>query len=348
MKDDQSTARRAGACVLALVLSGAFSGAAEADGHMIYGCAQITEPGSYVLANDIVVDTSCLNPDFPGNDDPFEPAGLVGIYVAASDVQLNLNGNTVYGDPAGYPEEYFARGISTATSPQSNVHLTNGRVDGNGSLGRGIYIDIVKNAQVSAIESVNNDGEGMLMAFCEDCSVSGSRFAYNGGAGVQTVFAGRDGDGDGIDGEGVSFHGNEFTDNPNSNGLTIFVFPGAHRVVSNTFARNGGGIGEGIGFGAVGHLIQGNKVYDNLFGGISVCTGNNTIRANDLDNNGNVGIGIGGFCFGPGAFVGNLIQANNVSGSSGVDLAGDCSSTWKANRFETDSEGDGPGNGCIR
>ena len=294
------------------------------------------------------MDTSCLNPDFPGNSDPFEPAGLVGIYIAASDVHLNLNGHTVYGDPAGYPEEFFARGISTAAAPQSNVHITNGGVDGNGSLGRGIYVDIVKNAQVTAIESVNNNGEGMLMAFCEDCSVLGSRFAFNGGAGVQTVFAGRDGDGDGLDGDGVSFHGNDFTDNPNSNGLTIFVFPGAHEIIGNTFARNGGAIGEGIGFGQVGHLIQGNKVHDNLFGGISVCTGNNTIRANDVDNNGNVGIGIAGFCFGPGVRAGNLIQANNVSGSSGVDLAGSCDNTWKSNNFETDSEGDGPRSGCIR
>ena len=348
MIDDHSTRPGAVACALALLLCSTFSGVAGADGHMIYGCAHITEPGSYVLASDIVVDTSCLNPDFPGNVDPFEPAGLVGIYIAASDVQLNLNGHTVYGNPAGYPEEYFARGISTATSPQSNVHITNGRVDGNGTLGRGIYIDIAKNARVSSVESMNNSGEGMLMAACEDCSVSGSRFAFNGGAGVQTVFAGRDGDGDGFDGDGVSFHGNEFTDNPNSNGLTIFVFPGAHEITGNTFARNGGGIGEGIGFGTVGHLIQGNKVHDNLFGGISVCTGNNTIRANQVSDNGNAGIGISGFCFGPGVFAGNLIQANSVSGSSGVDLAGSCDNTWKANQFESDSEGDGPRSGCIR
>jgi hypothetical protein len=348
MKAHHLSVRVTGVSVFALVLAGAFPGVAAADSHMIYGCAQITEPGNYVLATDIIVDTTCLNPDFPGSVDPPEPAGLAGIYIAASNVHLDLNGKTVYGDPAGYPEGYAARGISTAASPQTNVRIINGRVDGNNQFGRGIYIDIAKNVRISAVESVNNNGEGMLMAFCEDCSVRGSRFAFNGGAGVQTVFAGRDGDGDGVNGAGVTFHGNEFTDNPNSNGLTIYVFPAAHKITGNTFARNGGGIGEGIGFGQVGHVIQGNKVHDNLYLGIGVCTGNNTIRANHVSNNGGNGITTSGFCIGPGIRSGSLFQANHVSGSTGVDLDGSCANTWKANRFETDSEGDGPRKGCIR
>jgi parallel beta-helix repeat protein len=174
--------------------------------------------------------------------------------------------------------------------------------------------------------------------------------AYSRGTGVQTVFAGRDGDGDGVAEGGISFHSNEFSDNPDSVGLTMAFFPGAHEIIGNAFERNAVGIGEFLGVGVVGHNIQANRISDNLLGGIFVCTVGNTIRANRVQNNGDVGIGIEGFCidFGDGVAKDNLIQANTVIGTAGIDLVGTCDNVFKANRFATDSEGDGPRKGCIR
>jgi hypothetical protein len=326
------------------------SKSAFSDPHAILGCTVISEPGSYLLAADIVVDETCVNPEFPGSGTEFDPTGLAGITILASDVELNLGGHTVYGNPGGYSDTFFSRGVTTSFNPQSNVHIKNGRINGNGTLGQGVYLDVIKQAVVTNVESVHNASEGMLMQTCELCSVTGSRFAFNGSAGVQTVFAGRDGDGNGVDEGGISFHGNEFSDNPNAVGLTMTFFPGAHEIIGNSFERNAVGIGEFLGVGVPGHIIQANRISGNLLGGILFCSVGNTIRANRVQNNGDVGIAIQGFCidFGDGVAKDNLIQANRVVGTAGIDLVGTCDNVFKANTFETDSEGDGPQKGCIR
>jgi hypothetical protein len=324
----------------------------EAADHEIHGCTIISESGNYVLTTDIVVDATCLNPEFPGNDGP---AGLVGILIAASDVHLNLSGNTVYGDPGGYTEDFFARGISTSSEFQNNVHITNGRVDGNGSIGRGIYIDVAKNVKVTAIESVNNAGEGMLMAFCEACSVNGSVFRDNLGAGIQTVFAG-DADFDDVSDGNMRIIGNEITGSTFSNGITIGFFGGPHEIIGNTISNNGfNGIGEFFNPDG-GNVIRGNRVEGNAFSGLRLCTDANTVQANQVLDNGGNGIDIvGGFpCrFGP-PFLGgadNQVKSNRAVGNLGTDLTdvnAACVNSWKSNKFDTDSEGDGPKAGCIR
>ncbi|MEJ2258202.1 MAG: right-handed parallel beta-helix repeat-containing protein [Woeseiaceae bacterium] len=325
---------------------------ARAADHKIYGCTVISEPGNYVLATDIVVDTTCLNPDFPGSDDPPEPTGLVGILVSASDVHLNLNGNTVYGDPAGYSEEFFARGISTSAALQSHVRITNGHVDGNGSLGRGIYIDVAKHVTITGVESANNAGEGMLMAFCAACTVNASTFRDNLGAGIQTVFAG-DADSDDVSDGNLRLIGNELTGSAFSNGITIGFFGGPHEIIGNTISNNGfNGIAEFFSPEG-GHIIRGNRIAANGFSGVRLCTNANTVQANQVLDNGGNGIEIvGGFpcTFGPPG-AGNLIQSNRAVGNLGFDAAdvnAECVNTWKANQFDTDSEGDGPREGCIQ
>lgn len=345
----------AGLLAALLLVSGLSAESVVAADHRIYDCTVISEPGNYVLVTDIVVDTTCLNPDFPGNDDPPEPTGLVGILIAASDVHLNLNGNTVYGDPGGYSNDFFARGISTSSALQNNVRITNGHVDGSGSIGRGIYIDIAKDVEITAIESFNNAGEGLLMAFCEACTVRGSVFRDNLGAGIQTVFAG-DADFDDVSDGNMRIVGNEITGSAFSNGITIGFFGGTHEIIGNTISNNGfNGIGEFFNPDG-GNVIRGNRIEGNEVSGLRLCTDGNTVQANQVLGNGGNGIDIvGGFpCrFGP-PFLGgadNLFKSNRAVGNLGVDLSdinAECVNTWKSNQFDTDSEGDGPKAGCIR
>lgn len=301
----------------------------------LYGCTVITEPGSYLLATDIVVDQSCPSSDIP--------EGFVGIQIAASDVHVNLGGHTIYGDLAGYGDG-FARGLDTTGEIQVNVRVTNGSVDGLGAFGDGIYIQNVKGAKITNVNSRGNQRFGMGVVLCEACEVNASRFYENGNAGIQTVLSPRDVDGDGFVDGPIRIVNNDFMDNPNSNGLTIGVLPGPHEVIGNRFSGNGRGIGEFIAFIPAGHLIQSNRVEGNLFGGVRISSpGGATIRANHVLGNGGDGIAV--------SSSGNLIQANRSNGNSRFDMADfnlECVNTWKANSFETDSEGDGAKSGCIR
>jgi len=307
----------------------------------------ITEPGSYLLATDIIVDQSCAS-----SEDP--EFAFVGIQIAASDVHVNLGGHTIYGDPAGYGQG-FARGIdTTGASVQTNVSVSNGTVDGMGAIGDGIYIQGAKHLAITNVRSTGNLRFGMGLVFCEDCRVSSSHFHENGNAGIQSVFGGRDADGDEVVEGGIRIVGSEFVGNTNSNGITIGFFPGVHEIIGNRFIGNGGGVGEFVTPpDPVGHLIQANEFEGNLFSAVRVCSGGNTIRANKALDNGGDGISIVGRCFffptPPG--TGNVIQANVSRGNGGFDLADEnleCSNTWKSNTFGTDSEGDGPKSGCIK
>jgi hypothetical protein len=332
--------------VLAFLASLSSVPAAAADVKKLYGCAVITEPGSYLLATDIIVDQSCVSSDDPD-------FGFVGIQIAASDVHVNLGGHTVYGDPAGYGNGY-ARGIDTTGALQLNVRITNGTVDGSGAIGDGIYIQGAKHVSITNLRSTGNLRFGMGLVFCEDCNVTASHFYENGNAGIQTVFGGRDADGDEVVDGGVRLVGNEFRDNPNSNGLTIGFFPGVHEIIGNRFTGNFNGLSEFITPpDPVGHVIQANEFRGNLSGGIRVCSSGNTLRANKVIDNGGNGVEIAGGCFffPTPAGTENLIQANFSAGNAGADMVdqdGGCSNTWKANTFENDSEGDGPKRGCIR
>jgi len=336
------------AAVTAIALAGApASDATAATDTKLYGCTVITEPGSYLLATDIVVDQTCASSEDPDN-------AFVGIQIAASDVHVNLGGHTIYGDPAGYGDG-FARGVDTTGSAvQVNVKISNGTVDGLGAIGNGFYIQGAKQVSVTNVRSTGNLGFGMGMVFCEDCSVTASLFDQNGNAGIQTVFGGRDADGDEVVDGGVRLVGNEFRDNTNSNGLTIGFFPGVHEVIGNRFTGNGRGVSE---FttppSPVGHVIQANEFRGNLFGGLRLCSSENTVRGNKVLENGGSGIEIAGGCFffPTPAGTGSVIQANVSRGNAVFDMVdqnASCSNQWKANTFGTDSEGDGPKQGCIR
>lgn len=59
----------------------------------------------------------------------------------------------------------------------------------------------------------------------------------------------------------------------------------------------------------------------------------------------------GGFFPGGQPSTGNVVHANHVLGNGGLDLRDHndtCGNTWNSNTFETDSEVDWPGHGCIQ
>jgi parallel beta-helix repeat protein len=110
----------------------------------------------------------------------------------------------------------------------------------------------------------------------------------------------------------------------------------------------GGKAGFGIGlFNSPGARIVGNTVtgvFDNgiVLGGNSAAqvTGNAVTGTGQ----GEVGIGVNG------GTDGVRVTGNTATGNS-IDLADTnpaCVNTWRGNTFVTDSEGDGPGAGCIR
>ena len=348
MKKETNGRRRAAGPIAISALFILLATGAYASNHKIDSCAIITEAGNYLLTADIVVDQTCENPEEPG-------AGFIGIQIAVSDVHLNLGGHTIYGDPAGYGDG-FANGINTAgASVQENISITNGRVDGMGTLGNGLYVQSAKHISITNVESSGNMGFGLGLIFCEACTVSASAFTDNGNAGIQTVFAG-DADNDGVSDGPIRIIGNELTGSAVSNGITIGFFGGSHEIIGNTISNNGfNGIGEFINPDG-GHIIRGNRIEANGFSGLRLCTDGNKIQANQVLDNGGNGIEIvGGFpCrFGPPDIGGadNLIQANRSVGNVGLDALDvnvACVNTWKANQFKNDSEGDGPRAGCIR
>lgn len=336
------------ALLSALFLSGIFmSTSVLADGHEIHGCTVITAPGDYILVSDIVVDQSCNNPDDPD----FQ---FVGIQIASDDVHVDLGGHTIYGDPAGYGDG-FANGLNTSgLGLQSNISVSNGRVDGMGTIGNGFYIQSAKYVEITEVESTANAGFGMGLIFCEVCSVSGSRFYDNENAGIQTVFAGDSTDGDEVSEGGIRITGSTFSGSMFSNGITIGFFGGQHEIIGNRFIGNGfNGIGEFIMSGAPGHIIRGNRFEGNAVDGMRMCTSGNTIQANQvLDNDGDGIAIVEGFpcTFGP-AGVDNLIKANRSKGNFGLDMSdanADCLNNWQNNKFDSDSDGDGPKRGCIQ
>lgn len=306
----------------------------------IADCAIISEPGTYVLDGDLVVDdrAACVE-DFGGGD-----FNLVGIRIMASNVSLSLAGNTIRGDGSLGLEN----GVGIRLGGEvENVHITGGTIDGGGLFFDGIQSSGL-NVKINAVTSTGNLRFGMVSSFCGGCEYTGNTFSENGNAGIQTVFAGRED----LGLTPTRITGNRFTNN--GIGITIAFFSGNLTIVGNEIS--------GSEFRAIdeylapigGNKIQGNKVLNNgSGGGIFLYSNNNTVRGNQVLDNAGDGISImkGGFFPGGAPSTGNVVQANQVLGSAGVDLLDDndeCGNIWKSNTFETDSEGDGPKSGCIQ
>lgn len=328
-------------------------GAAHGAQH-ITDCYVITEPGTYVLAGDLVVDgrAACVDPD------EFDPSffNLVGIRIEANDVKLSLAGSTIRGDgssvascpadPGGGDPLPCGIGIRFASDVQ-NVHITGGTIDGGGLFFDGIQTSGNSHVKVNGVTISGNTRFGLGSVFCSECDYSGNTFSWNGNAGIQTVFAGRADLGIGP----TRISGNRFLNN--GLGITLGFFSGNVTIVGNEFSGSqGDGITEFLAPRG-GNTIQGNTVSNNGGNGVFLFSSNNTVRGNQVLGSGRDGIVVlkGGFFPGGEPTTGNVVQANRVVGSSGVDLVDandECGNTWKSNTFQTDSEGDGPKKGCIQ
>lgn len=126
-------------------------------------------------------------------------------------------------------------------------------------------------------------------------------------------------------------------------------------VRGNHAIANAGAIGsDGIVLDRTsGARVESNVATGNRDDGIELITSStgNLIRLNVVTSNGGSGIDV---AFGStnNRLLLNLATGNNADGvGTDEDLAdrnSGCLNTWRANRFVTDTEGDGPRQGCIR
>jgi hypothetical protein len=146
-------------------------GASAKDGQIaITGATTITEPGSYVLVNDLVVDFSR------------------GIHIAASNVKVDLNGFTVR---LRLVATAFADGISIAPEIK-NIEVTNGAI--TGFTRHGIFVPGAvpgsRNIRLSHLRISDNGAVGISMEgnpgfIIEDNLITGNRIGiYASAAGL--------------------------------------------------------------------------------------------------------------------------------------------------------------------
>jgi parallel beta-helix repeat protein len=256
----------------------------------------INSPGSYRLFVDCVIP--------PGNDG-------VGIGIAASNVNLDLNAHTISGPVATASDcAYADYGIYVGPSV-SFAHISNGTL-------RNVYFGILLNNvsghdnQVNSVVSTSNCF-GIDMRDTHNNDISNNNFSGNFKVGISVQRT------------------NDSTFN------------------SNTVNNNGVCCGDGAFFLQTSdhNTITGNTMSNNQNGlRLSSSSRSNTIAGNNSLGNFVAGIWIDG----QGDNSGNVIQGNTAL-SNGGDLADfnpACVNTWTNNTFVTDSEGDGPGAGCIR
>lgn len=213
----------------------------------------------------------------------------------------------------------------------------------------------VPNGHYILTSNLVNCGVG-ITARNVDFDLNGFTISVGGGGGSSGVF---------VSSPGAHIHGGTIIVGPDAVGIGIFLSnatTGAAQVHVEDMTVSGSYV-SGLGvllFDGQGCLI--NNTFTNFESGIVLaqftgqCSGN-TIRDNTVT--GNVyGIVLSG-ANQPGwsgTIIGNTVDSNTALGNFGVDLADDsipfhggaCRNNWKKNTFDTDSEGDGPGAGCIQ
>jgi parallel beta-helix repeat protein len=257
-------------------------------------------------------------------DDCSVGPGDAAIYISSSGVYLNLNGFTVSGP--GFCDAPTSIGILVGAS---DVHIVGGPDPDIRATVRGFVLGI----QVQGLESAPIGGShltGLRLtdnctsvqlrdttdSYVSDSEVTGSLV----GVGLQRA-------------RGSAIHLNEL----NNNGIGIWVdaYSTRNAVSSNTFTGPGN-------LGVYVDSSTHNTVLNNIFNteGIRVSrSNNNTIHDNTFSN---------GYISLLGGVSGNFVYRNQA-GAGSYFYDDDCTKNfWADNQFERDSEGDGPGSGCIR
>lgn len=252
----------------------------------VSSCGVLNEPGKYVLTTDL-----------PTDDSP-----CVSIQIVADNIDFNLNGHEMIGNPFDFIPIGLADGIS-------NVFIHNGTVIGRAE---GIYVGNDSNITISDISFPGNAGPFFFGAI-----------DIQGGSNLRitdNTFGGGNGGGSSIEALGVSnsvFSGNVFT------GLGFVGLENAFLLKQssgNMISGNTINIGSAFGSGGDGVVLEAGS-------------SGNMVRGNTIKV---LSAGFFPPVFGiyiePGA-TNNSIQSNTVTGGVYDGNGPPCVNSWKNNTF---------------
>jgi len=290
----------------------------------------------------------------------------IAILITADDVDFSLDGHRISGPGTAGGD------LGIGVSSVSGVKIRGGQVD---NFDTGVVFEGTSDGLLIGVE-VSDTLEGIVVA--DDVA---TRIIKNGvhraaGRGINvTVSKSVEIDGNRVDNAaiGIGVNGDSTTpdniliirnvvsdsdrgihlQNVNTNRVkqndvfncpsAIDLFDTANDVVErNTITDGGIGLGQVSGAQILNNSVSGAN-YGIVLSLGAPPSNNNTIRRNTTNDN-NVGIAIIDGS-------GNLVQQNTSLGNGTEDMtdwSDECVNTWTANNFVTDSEGDGPGAGCIR
>jgi parallel beta-helix repeat protein len=236
-----------------------------------------------------------------------------GIIILADNVRLNLGGGTLTGPDDGDSDGVIAPG--SEDDPITGLRINGGTITG---FNAAIVLDFAPGARIAGVTASANDG-GINVEDSPRTLIVGNTAANNDQDGIIVLRCDRS-----------TFTLNRVLDNGDE-GIVLTETTGA-RVAGNATSGNGE---DGI--------------------DLDVETHDNLVVANRTTGNGQSGIEVG-ITEVIDASTGNRLTLNRSVDNgleSGFDmedlsLPDACVNTWRANSFETDNEGDGPGSGCIR
>ena len=252
-----------------------------------------------------------------------------GLVVRGSDITVDLNGHTIFGE-GGLVVEHQAAGVRILG--QSDVTITNGTIR---DFYHGVRVTQGSGNRVTAIRAARNQGgNGVVLENSSDNVVANNVVIGNGRfAGISTF-------------NSVSLPAGAARNTIRNNIVNMNAFMGAHGIslehgsghlVTANQVVSSGRDGISLFAGVSGATVTGNTVQSNGRHGINVQNGSvgNLIRGNHVTRNVQTGILVAG--------QGNRIVANIARANRATDLRdtspGDAcgTNTWSANRFGTAS-----------
>jgi len=177
--------------------------------------------------------------------------GGITVNASASDVTIDLDGNTITGNGAGY---------GVLVSGAKNVEIKNGSIR---NFGNGIYADGSQFVRVIDVRAVNNAGMGIFLDNSVGCVIRNSS-SNNNQTGINAWYC--------------LIEGNTANNNA-ENGIVA----GFSQVIGNITKGNGG---DGIQIGGTAGVVKNNSSFDNGQYGLAFINGQNVVDGNSAFNNG--------------------------------------------------------------